>query len=98
MTPVPILLYHSIDTTSSTEYRPWCVDPRAFSEHLDVVAQLGFTTLTVSDFVDRRRDATLPDKPCVITFDDGRADFIDEAMPVLEAHRVPATMFMVSGH
>ena len=34
-------------------------------------------------------DARLPDKPCMITFDDGRADFVDGALPALESHRVP---------
>lgn len=97
MTPVPILLYHSIGSTTSADYAQWCVDPNLFDEHLDVVAQLGFTTMTVSDFVDRRSDGALPTKPCLITFDDGRADFLDGAMPQLERHGMPATMYMVSG-
>jgi peptidoglycan/xylan/chitin deacetylase (PgdA/CDA1 family) len=97
MKTVPILLYHSIGSTTSPDYRQWCVDPALFGEHLDVVKALGYTTMTVTDFVDRRGDGTLPSKPCVITFDDGCADFIDGAMPVLEAHGVPATMYMVSG-
>lgn len=97
MTPVPILLYHSIGTTTSPDYEPWCVAPGLFDEHLEVVVRLGFTAMSISDFVDRRTDGTLPCKPCMVTFDDGRADFLDGAMPVLERHALPATMYMVSG-
>jgi peptidoglycan/xylan/chitin deacetylase (PgdA/CDA1 family) len=98
VTPVPILLYHSVDRAPSRAYEPWSVDPTTFDEHLDVVVTLGYTPLTVSDFVDRRAGARLPDKPCMITFDDGRADFLEGALPALESHRFPATMYMVSGH
>lgn len=97
MTPVPILLYHSVGATTSPGYAPWCVDPGLFDEQLDVVTGLGFTTLSVSDFVDRRTDGTLPEKPCVVTFDDGRADFLHGAMPALDRHGVVVTMYMVSG-
>lgn len=37
--------------------------------------------------------ATSPDGAVVITFDDGTADFVDHALPVLAAHRVPATLY-----
>lgn len=96
--PVPILLYHSVGHTSSAEYRRWCVDPVAFSEQLDVLVELGLTCLTVTDFVDRRRAGTLPERPALITFDDGRADVVEHAAPTLEAHRLPATVYVVSGH
>lgn len=97
MTPVPILLYHSVGSTTSPAYARWCVDPGLFGEHLDVLGALGYTPLTVSDFVDARQNDALPARPCLVTFDDGRADFVDGAMPALESRGVPATLYMVSG-
>lgn len=97
MTPVPILLYHSVGTTTSEDYAPWCIAPDRFDEHLQVINELSFTTLTVSEFVDRRAERRLPDKVCLVTFDDGRADFLDGAMPALERRDIRATMYMVSG-
>jgi peptidoglycan/xylan/chitin deacetylase (PgdA/CDA1 family) len=32
----------------------------------------------------------------VITFDDGTADFVDEALPILVRHRVPATLYVAT--
>jgi peptidoglycan/xylan/chitin deacetylase (PgdA/CDA1 family) len=34
----------------------------------------------------------------VVTFDDGTADFVDEAMPVLVRHGVPATLYVATAH
>lgn len=34
----------------------------------------------------------------VVTFDDGTADFVDEALPVLERHGVPATLYVATSH
>ena len=33
------------------------------------------------------------DDPVVITFDDGTADFVDQALPILERHGLPATLY-----
>jgi len=33
------------------------------------------------------------DDPVVITFDDGTADFVDRALPILERHGLPATLY-----
>lgn len=34
----------------------------------------------------------------VVTFDDGTDDFVDEAMPVLARHGVPATLYVATAH
>lgn len=38
------------------------------------------------------------DDRAVVTFDDGTADFVDEALPVLVRHGVPATLYVATGH
>ena len=35
----------------------------------------------------------MPTKPIAITFDDGRADFTEHALPVLRSSEVPSTMY-----
>jgi peptidoglycan/xylan/chitin deacetylase (PgdA/CDA1 family) len=34
--------------------------------------------------------------PVVVTFDDGTADFVDHALPVLVEHKVPATLYLAT--
>jgi peptidoglycan/xylan/chitin deacetylase (PgdA/CDA1 family) len=98
MTAVPILLYHSIAPEASSEYRPWCVHPDDFDAHLTLIDELGMHAMTVSDFADARDADMLPARPCLVTFDDGRRDFAEHAVPILEAHQIPSTMYVVTDH
>jgi peptidoglycan/xylan/chitin deacetylase (PgdA/CDA1 family) len=95
---IPILLYHSVDVSSSEAYRRWSIHPSLFAEHLDVITGLGHDCLTVSEYIDRRAVGTLPDRPLLVTFDDGRADFSEHAVPILASRKIPSTMYVVSGH
>ena len=96
MTPIPILLYHSVAPEATEQYAPWCVHPGLFAAHLDVVLALGYTPLTISELVDATTSGTMPKRPIAITFDDGRADFTEHAVPVLESTGVASTMYVVT--
>jgi peptidoglycan/xylan/chitin deacetylase (PgdA/CDA1 family) len=98
VTPIPILLYHSVAPSWAPDYARWCIDPALFADHLDAVLELGYTCLTVSQLVDATATATLPAKPLAITFDDGRQDFAEHAVAPMAARGVPSTMYVVSGH
>lgn len=51
-----------------------------------------------ADVVAAYRDGqSLPDRAVWVTFDDGRTDVVDEGLPVLERHGVPATLFVCPG-
>jgi peptidoglycan/xylan/chitin deacetylase (PgdA/CDA1 family) len=98
MTAVPILLYHSISRDPVSWIRPFTVNPETFRQHLDLVAQSGVTPMTVSAFADAAaRGAELPVAPTLITFDDGFADFLEEALPALTERRFVSTLYVTSG-
>jgi len=98
VTPIPILLYHSVAPTWAPGYARWCIDPSLFADHLDVVLGLGYTCLTISQLVDATASGTLPATPLAVTFDDGRQDFADHAVAPMAERGIPSTMYVVSGH
>jgi glycosyltransferase involved in cell wall biosynthesis/peptidoglycan/xylan/chitin deacetylase (PgdA/CDA1 family) len=90
-----ILLYHRI---ADTEIDPHdlCVSPRCFAEQLAVLAQR-YTLLSLPQCVEAVRQGRLPRHVAVITFDDGYADNLHVAKPLLERHGFPATLFITTG-
>jgi len=97
-TVVPILLYHSIAARPSALIRPFSVTPDVFGRHLDCILELGFSALTVSDLVAAMNGSgALPERPIVITFDDGFVDFDEHALPALRRRRLVSTLYVTTG-
>ncbi len=95
---IPILMYHSVDASCSDAYRPWMLTPTVFDEHMNALAELKFTTMTVSSLVAAvGGHGSLPERPVVITFDDGFRDFLTGALPILQRYGFRATLYVVSG-
>jgi peptidoglycan/xylan/chitin deacetylase (PgdA/CDA1 family) len=89
-----ILLYHRVADIDSD---PWslCITPERFSEHLEVLQKcmpitLGQVSLSGRYWAKRPRVA--------VTFDDGYADNLYAAKPLLERYDIPATVFIVTGY
>jgi peptidoglycan/xylan/chitin deacetylase (PgdA/CDA1 family) len=98
MTPVPILLYHSVSDDPPPWIRRYCVAPDVFSSHLALVLESGMTALSVAEYVRILDDGgALPERPVVITFDDGLADFQEHALPALCRAGLPVTLFVTTG-
>ncbi|MDR8414618.1 polysaccharide deacetylase family protein [Nonomuraea sp. 3-1Str] len=98
MIRVPVLMYHSVTDSPNEETRPHSVRPSDLEEQLAYLVEGGFTPLTLGDLVARlNKNTGMPVKPVVVTFDDGYADFHAHALPLLERHRFPATVFLTSG-
>lgn len=98
MTRVPILMYHSITDRPTAKTRALAVRPDDFSDHLAYLQENGFSPMTFGNLVAALGgDAELPERPVVLTFDDGYADFHSGALPHLERHGVPATLFLTTG-
>jgi peptidoglycan/xylan/chitin deacetylase (PgdA/CDA1 family) len=58
-----------------------------------------YTPLTVTQFAQALADyhVRLPERPVVITFDDGLADFYTDALPILAQHGFRATLYVTTG-
>ena len=68
---VPILMYHSILKDSARQGK-YVISPAVLAADLDALQVKGYTAITVSDLLAYVQDgADLPEKPVMITFDDG---------------------------
>ncbi len=90
-----ILMYHRID---APPFDPWglSVSPARFREQLEALAVRG-PILPVDELVAAIAARDLQRHAAAITFDDGYADNLTVAKPILEALGVPATVFLTSG-
>lgn len=64
------------------------------------IAENGFSPITVSDFTAAlpAGRAALPDRPVLLTFDDGFADFASDALPTLTRFGFPATLYVATAY
>lgn len=91
-----ILIFHRVLSTIDP-LRPGEPDVAAFARLMRFVAR-NFVVLPLPDAVERLTSGRLPRRACCITFDDGYADNLHNALPVLEANRLPATVFVATGY
>ncbi|MEV6026496.1 polysaccharide deacetylase family protein [Streptomyces sp. NPDC052036] len=96
--PVPILMYHSVATAPNEATRALSVAPEAFAEQMALLADLKFTPVTTAQLARGWRDGgPLPERPVLITFDDGYEGVHRHALPVLAGHGFSATLFVSTG-
>ena len=82
-----ILTYHSLDDSGSVISTP----PSQFQRQMEFLAASGIPVLPLDQVL------TCPGS-VAITFDDGFRNILDHAVPALERHRFPATVFVVSDY
>lgn len=95
---VPIIMYHSIlkDPSRSNKYT---VTPSVLEEDLKYITDNGYTTVTISDLISYVYDDTpLPEKPIVLTFDDGHYNNYGYLFPLLEKYDMKAVISIVGSY
>jgi peptidoglycan/xylan/chitin deacetylase (PgdA/CDA1 family) len=90
-----VLLYHRISDHFRDPYR-LNVSPANFAEHLEVLRKRT-TPVTLDALVRGEVRSKGPRTAVAITFDDGYADNLFAATPLLERAEIPATVFVTTG-
>ena len=93
----PILEYHMVTENPHPDAKPYVVPPEDFAEQLDYLAEEGYTTITPQDYARARKGKQqLPEKPIILSFDDGYEDNWRVVLPMLEERGMKAVFYMVT--
>jgi peptidoglycan/xylan/chitin deacetylase (PgdA/CDA1 family) len=90
-----ILMYHRV---TEIETDPWrlSVTPKHFAQHLEVLRKFGHV-ISLSKLHKTLLEGNPPHRQIAITFDDGYADNLYNAKPLLESYNTSATIFLTTG-
>lgn len=98
---VPILMYHYIRINPNPNDKVGfnlSVTPENFSQQMGYLVSRGYHTISLDELgAHLLYDAKLPDKPIVITLDDGYSDSYTTALPILKSYGVKAVSFITTG-
>jgi len=98
---IPILMYHGVgglQKKGSHPYYETATSPEVFAQHMAFLQDNGCRVVGLNELPGIfSGHANSPEKPVVITFDDGLADFKTDAFPVLNRHGFSATVFLPAG-
>ena len=98
---VPVLEYHMVNSGEVSGDDPnavtYIVQPEDFRAQMDYLDKEGYTTITMLEFMKAKKGKLeLPEKPIILTFDDGYKDNFTQALPILEEHGMKAVVYMVT--
>ncbi|MFI1397322.1 polysaccharide deacetylase family protein [Streptomyces sp. NPDC020681] len=98
MPRIPVLLYHAVMDDPPDWIAEFTVTPKEFGAQLDAIVASGRTPVAISALSDHLATGTeLPDRPVVLTFDDGFADLPGPTAEALASRALPATAYLTTG-
>ena len=93
----PILEYHMVKEDAPPKAKPYVVPPEDFAAQLDYLLAEGYTTITPQDYARARKGKQeLPEKPIILSFDDGYEDNYRVILPMLEERGMKAVLYVVT--
>ncbi|MFC2340938.1 MAG: polysaccharide deacetylase family protein, partial [Selenomonas artemidis] len=93
-TQVLVLNYHMVNSM----FISLAVEPEDFDWQMKYLVDHGYHTITPDELYDfLAGTGELPERPVLITFDDGYVDNYTTAYPILKKYNLKATIFVVTG-
>lgn len=90
-----ILIYHRV-LNEPDFMRPGELDVKKFTWQMELLSKY-FNVLPLDIALNKLQSNTLPSRAVAITFDDGYADNLLNAVPILKTYNLPATFFIATG-
>lgn len=91
---VPILVYHQVNDIDEDELT---LKVDQFDAQMKYLVDEGYNVITPTELLDAwDGKGTLPQKPAVITFDDGHIEIYKNVFPILKKYNLKATIFIVT--
>lgn len=96
-TIVPILMYHNLNENYDPENANIEMTPSEFEEQMKALLEAGYQPITLYNYVEwENGKADLPEKPIIITFDDGYLNNYTHAFPIVKKYNIPITIFVIT--
>lgn len=92
---IPILMYHTITDHVDKEKENSCVETKVFESQMKALVDHGYTTINFQQlwcYLEGR--GGLPEKPILITMDDGYLNNYTIAYPIYKKYNLAATLFV----
>jgi peptidoglycan/xylan/chitin deacetylase (PgdA/CDA1 family) len=97
----PILMYHHVGyapENADAVLRDLVVSPELFSEHLATMQTEGYVSVTMAELFEALAGRMLlPEKPVILTFDDGYSNMYEHALPRLLEKGMKGLFYLISG-
>ena len=95
---LPVIMYHGLLKDPSCAGR-YIISPAQLESDLQYLKEHGYTAVTVSDLIAYTKDgAPLPEKPVMLTFDDGFYNNYLYALPLMEQYDMKMVLSVVGAY
>ncbi|MCE5287264.1 MAG: polysaccharide deacetylase family protein [Pelosinus sp.] len=93
---IPILNYHMVDDQTDSRL---AVGTEEFAAQMAYLKSRGYTSITPDELMQHwKKGVPLPEKPVLITFDDGYKDNFTNAFPIMQQYGFTGTIFLITDY
>jgi peptidoglycan/xylan/chitin deacetylase (PgdA/CDA1 family) len=89
-----VLVYHRVATDGLDPWR-LRIDPEIFAGQMETLAR-DWSPISLAQLIEGFQKRRLPERAVAVTFDDGYADNLQVAAPILQGYAIPATLFVAT--
>ena len=95
---LPVFMYHHI-LREKAKHGKFVISPEEFEADLKYLKENGYTAIGAEDLLSYKEQGTpLPEKPVMLTFDDGYLSYMEYAVPLLEQYDMKALVSVVGAY